>query len=305
MIDPLRRVVLAVSTFRTDASVIALLEKLFSGGKSPFAAVIVVDSLGDGALQAEIEAKRWPVSYHDSDRNLGSAGNLGKRIELAAATDADWCYAINHDGDLDLDVVRKLVESGSVGSKIGAAYPRIHYPNRGGTVGGPRHELVAQGTFVDAESPNGIVDVAWGTSNGALYNLAPTREGICIWSDLWMGWEDFAYGWQLSAGGWRQIRCQDATIADPYEYRQVRFLGKSFYISDKAPWYVYYAIRNLFIIRRRSSAAAVTVSELARRIAVEAGLGLLFRRDKLKRLRLAARGSWDGLVGRTGKGPVP
>lgn len=56
--DPLDRVVLAVSTFRDDAGAMSLLNGLFEGsGGSPFRAVVLVDSLGDGALAAALAAR--------------------------------------------------------------------------------------------------------------------------------------------------------------------------------------------------------------------------------------------------------
>lgn len=286
---------------------IRLLHEVFRSGSSPFAAVIVVDSLGSGRIGHEIHANGWTVTYHNADRNLGSAGNLALRLQLAAATTACWCYAVNHDGEVDVRKVEKLVaRAESQGDKVGAIYPRLSFSRRGDTLDAARRALSPHGAFTaDTGEVTELTNVLWSSSNCALYNLSAVRDGVRVWDDLWMGWEDLAYGWQLFRAGWGQVLCGDVTVIDSYEYRPVRFLGRSIYITDKPSWYVYYQIRNLILIARRSHWKAVGRRAIVRRAITELIVTLLYRTRKGERLRLLLRGWRDGLAGRTGQGEVP
>lgn len=297
------RVVIAISAFRSDPSIVSLLEKLFAPGEQAFGQVIVVDSLGDGALEATIARAGWAVLYHNADRNLGSAGNLALRLRLAAQTDADWCFAINHDGSIDRDMIRALVAKGSSEPRVGAVFPKRVFTDRGHTVFAPHRSVFAM-PRVARRSRNRMSDeVAWDSSNGALYALRPIREGVVPWGDLWMGWEDLAFGWCLSNASWRQLRCDAVEFADNYEYEQVRLFGKPFYIARKPSWYAYYVIRNLMLFARRSRSGARGWRLVGSRLCREVVLTLLYRTEKMHRLRLLGRGFLDGLAGVTGKGP--
>ena len=298
----LNRVVLAISAFRSDDQILALLERVFAEPDLVPHRVIVVDSLGSGRLPDAISKASWPVQYLNSPVNLGSAGNLARRLELAALEDADWCFAINHDGVFDGEAVRRLVEYGEHGDRIGAVYPKRIWIDRGRTMLEPHRSVFDMPRFrrgAGASLPP-TQEVAWDSSNGALYALEPIRNGLRIWADLWMGWEDLAYGWLLSREGWRQLVCPDAEYCDDYEYRRVRLLGRDLFIARKPAWYAYYTIRNLVIIVRRTRAGLRGHTFLLRRLVREFVLTLLFRTEKGTRLTFLMRGLGDGFRGVTG-----
>lgn len=285
----------------------ALLGKVFADGVPRFAAVIVVDSLSDGTLAADIARAGWPVRYENAAVNLGSAGNLARRLELAAEQDADWCFAINHDGMFDPAMIETLVARGSgAGARVGAVYPKRIWLDRRGTSGRPHTSVFNMPTHGSAgESAPASDVVAWDSSNGALYGLAPIRAGVRPWADLWYNWEDLAYGWQLSEAGYSQHFCADALYLDDYEYQRVRLLGRQFYITRKPPWATFYIVRNLILIVRRTGGGAKAWSFLARRFTREVALAILFRDRKAKRLSCILEGARDGFAGRTGKRRVP
>ncbi|MGZ8285458.1 MAG: glycosyltransferase family 2 protein [Allosphingosinicella sp.] len=308
MEDPLASVALAISGYRSDAPVLALLRSVFAAGQAPFGTVIVVDSLGSGAIAAAIAANAWPVAYIDADRNLGSAGNLALRLETAAATGASWCYAVNHDGLVEPDQVRKLVAHGVSRPRVGAVYPTLIYSNRGNRVESPRRTLTTLASFESEPPPREAVceDVAWSSSNCALYSLDAVREGVEVWSDLWMGWEDLALGWLLAKKGWVQLQCRDVVVVDSYEYHAARLFGRTLYIASKPNWYAYYQMRNLVLIARRSGGEACTPFQLLRRMAVGAGGRLLVPRPgRAAWFGNFLKGIMAGMKGVTGKGPVP
>ncbi|HEX8239473.1 MAG TPA: glycosyltransferase [Allosphingosinicella sp.] len=308
MDESLASVALAISSYRSDEPVLALLRSVFAAGRSPFGAVVVVDSLGSGAIAEAIAANGWPVAYVNAHRNLGSAGNLALRFETAAAAGARWCYAVNHDGVVEPDQVRKLVAHGESRARVGAVYPTLLYSSRGNRVESPRRTLKTLATFESEPPPREAVceEVAWSSSNCALYNLEAVREKVEIWSDLWMGWEDLAIGWALGKKGWVQLQCRDVVVVDSYEYHAARLFGRTVYIVSKPNWYAYYQMRNLILIARRSGGEACTPFQLLRRMAVGAGGRLLVPRPgRIAWFGNFVKGILAGMKGTTGKGPVP
>lgn len=302
----LDRVVLAISAFRSDEAVLTLLEKAFAADAPRFGQVLVVDSLGSGRIADEVAARGWPVNYVNSDSNLGSAGNLDRRLQEASGTGLDWCLALNHDAALDPAKAMQLVAHGEAGQRVGAVYPRLRLTSANNQLDRPRRATRPFGGPIRGNRPSDdCQEVAWSSSNGALYHLDPIRAGLNCWPKLWMGYEDLAIGWELSARGWLQLLCDDVIIDDNYEYRRVRLLGRWLMIVDKPPWYSYYQLRNLALIRRGSDGQAIGLATIAARAFRDLGLTLLFRDRKLYRLRLLMNGLLAGLTGTSGKGPVP
>lgn len=295
------RVALAISAFRSDDDVIALLDTVFAGGRSPFAAVIVVDSLSSGRIERTIAERGWDVRFWNAPTNLGAAGNHAKRMELAAATDAEWCYCLNADGELRFDTIAALLDSARGQDRVGAVYPRRFRPNRGNSWEAPRTSFLPLPTRVRTDrEPAGDRDVLWSSSNGALYHLAPARAGLFMPTQIWMGWEDLAYAWVLWRAGWRQILSERASITDPYEHRRVSVLGRELYIHDKPPWISYYTVRNLILVVRMAGFGVKGWLAVLLRYTQEMGIALVFKDRKLRRARMLTKGLIDGLRGRTG-----
>lgn len=302
----LAEVVLAISAFRSDTSVIGLLQALFGQGATNFGKIIVVDSHGSGEIELAIARGRWPVEYHNSPFNLGSAGNLARRLDIAASSGLGWCFAVNHDGIVRPDLIENLLSHAADSERIGAIYPSLVYSSAGGKTDLPRLGFDPFSRFGELQTETfDLTDVAWSSSNCALYNLNATRAGVTVWDDLWMGWEDLAYGWQLQTAGWRQVLSSRQSVADSYEYRKVTFLGRKIYIAEKPPWYSYYLVRNLLLIRHRSRGSAVGILTICTRFLVESAVTILYRSNKLLRFKLLASGIIDGLKGISGKGPLP
>jgi GT2 family glycosyltransferase len=304
--DPLARVALAISTFRSDDPVLKKLATVFKDGTTPFGEVIVVDSVGSGRIPAEIERQGWRVTYINATVNLGAAGNLALRLKTAAGTAATWCFAVNHDGQFDLDNVRKLVTHGESADRVGAVYPSLFFSERGAT-DGPKKKLAPRAVFdFDWSKASGPCEtVAWSSSNCALYSLDAIREGVEVWADLWIGWDDLALGWSLGNAGWRQLQCGDVIMNDDYEYQQVSLLGQQQYVVAKPIWYAYYQIRNLILIHRRTNGEGCSLYHIFRRIFISTASAMLFGRARWQWAKLFGRGIVDGLRGKAGKGVLP
>jgi hypothetical protein len=300
----LERVALAISAFHSDDAVIRLLGTVFTGDHPRFGAVIVVDSLGRGQIHDAIKANRWDVHYVNAEHNLGSAGNLDLRLKMAADLALDWCFAVNHDGEVEADAVLELVRLGQSRPRIGAVYPQLVFTHAAGRLDSPRRSFSTYG-LLDGQSEGGTSEVAWSSSNCALYNLDAIREGVSAWPQLWMGYEDLAIGWELQRRGWTQLLSHDVKVVDSYEFRPVRLLGREAHIAAKPSWYSYYQLRNLWLIADQSGGRAITKASVLWRLAVDVGLILLYRDKKGQRLRLLLKGLRDGMHGVSGMGPVP
>jgi rhamnosyltransferase len=300
------RVWLAISAYRSDQAIAALLAQAAASSSSLFERIVVVDSQGSGAIPRLLEQRQWPyVMYYSASDNLGSAGNLALRLRLAAEGGCEYVYALNHDGAIDVACIHKLVEFAQRRGRIGAVYPLRFLTSRRlydltGIAEGPVH---LRGTkSVPAEES---IPVTWSSSNGALYALAPVRNGLLPRSDLWMGYEDLEYGQQLRHHGYEQFILTTACVEDNYEYRSQKLFGRRFYLSDKPAWYAYYFARNLILISRGRSCPLRERFTVATRLAQEVLLTTLFRDRKFVRYRMLGAGVLDGLRGRTGKGRLP
>jgi len=299
--SPSPKVALAISAFRSDAAVASLLAGLGRGDAYPFSHVLVVDSLGSGSLRDPPASIRTPYFYENAAQNLGSAGNLARRLALAAEVGADYVYAVNHDGTVDAGVIRALVEVALEHPRLGAAYPLRFYEQRGTYNMTGRYATPGPARGVMEPPTEPTLEVSWASSNGALYALEPVRRGLTPWADLWMGWEDLGYGWVLQRSGYAQLVVTRALVVDNYEYRRVRILGRELTITDKPSWYTYYQIRNLILCTRRAERPVRDHAMVCARVLAELALTATFRDDKVARVRGLAEGLVDGLRGRPGK----
>jgi SAM-dependent methyltransferase len=287
---------LAISSYRNDAEVSAILEEATALAPDLFAHILVVDSEGTGQMARLIKERGWDgVTYHSHVDNLGSGGNLAERLRLANEGGADYVYALNHDGALDPAVVRSLLAVAERMPTLGAAYPLAYFTdvakyNLTGT-----RELPLSAKFVATPPDGPVLDVHWGSSNGALYSLAPERQGIVPWPTMFMGWEDMEFGWRLADHGYRQVLVSGAVFRDNFEYADTP-VGA---IVRKPVWRSYYHIRNLILAVRRSRPRPMFYGAAAWRCVLECGLIVFVRPDKWQRLRLLAAGVRDGLAAPT------
>jgi hypothetical protein len=302
---PAVRACLAISSFRHDDAVLGLLDRAErDGALALFERVLVVDSMGTGRMPGALAARIPTVEYHCAACNLGSAGNLATRLRLAAGGASDVVYAVNHDGSVEGQTVRRLLEVAAARPGFGALYPLRRLTRRDGLFdvsGRYSIPMPSQATRVAPTGP--VVRVFWGSSNPALYALEPVRRGLGPWDDLWLGFEDMGYGWLLEDNGYPQFIVTDAITDDSYEFRRVGATGLR--ISDKPAWYAYYFARNLLLLARRARISWARRLAVGVRIALEIGVTVAVRAHKRQRLAYLGTGLIDGLRGRHGKWRLP
>ena len=303
----LNGICLAVASFRNDQAVLKLVRDVLDTDRGGLLSdILIVDSQGTGAVPAAIREAGWErVRYFDHGSNLGSAGNLARRLELAAERGHRWVYAVNHDGEVDVEVVRYLVEIGESLTGVGAVYPLRYKIGRKkyDLTGRQRLPLPFRGATKRPKQP--ILDTYWSSSNGSLYATEPVLSGLKPWADLWMGWEDLGYGWLLEKNAYRQVIATEVDSRDPYEYSSRGRGRTSITLTHKPSWYAYYFARNLILVTRRNSQPISHWLAVVGRLALEVALTTAFRPDKVTRYRFLTQGIVDGVRGRTGKWKVP
>jgi hypothetical protein len=302
---PSARACLAISSFRNDESVLALLDRAErDGALALFERILVVDSIGTGRMAEVLARRSVPIEYHCVPWNLGSAGNLAMRLRLAAEGASDAVYAVNHDGSVERQTVLRLLDVAASRCGFGALYPLRRLTRRDGLFDlSGRYSIPVPSHGTRTAPPGPVLRVFWGSSNPALYSLEPVRLGLAPWDDLWLGFEDMGYGWLLEDHGYPQFLVTDAITDDGYEFRRVGW--SPLRISDKPSWYAYYFARNLLLLARRTRISRVRKLAVAGRIALETGVTIVARRQKRERLVYLASGVIDGLRGRNGKWRLP
>ena len=289
---------LVISSYRNDGDIARILEQVHTSADCFFDRILVVDSEGTGTIPALIANRGWDrVTYRSYEQNLGSGANLRERLRIAMEGGADYVYAVNHDGYVDIAIVSALLRAAQGITNLGAAYPLCHLVNadRYDMTGIRDLPLPAK---LARRAPDGhLVDVFWGRSNGVLYALAPAKKGILPWNAMWMAYEDLEYGWRLHDHGYRQVIVCDAVFHDTYEYRHTPF-G---YVISKPAWRTYYNMRNLILAIRRTRNRPLYQAIGLMRFFLEFFVILLVRENKWRRLRMLWAGAIDGVRGIEGR----
>lgn len=242
------KVGIAISSFKSDQDVILLIKRILSESW-PNEGIIVVDSLGEGKIKEFISSiKSKKIEYFNFDINLGSAGNLSKRLEYSAQKDWDFVLALNHDALVSRETFEHLIKYDEI-PNIGALYPLKYFQSKKFYDYSGTKEIGPWRSFGEkSPTPNKLIPCKWSSSNGALYNLHAVRSGIVPKKELWMGWEDYLFGLDLKKKGYDQFIVTNAICDDSYEFKERRFAFKKLVISSKPSWYHYYRTRNLWLI---------------------------------------------------------
>ena len=175
-------VAIAISAYQSDAEVISLLEAIFLAPHPEVKKIIVVDSLGSSRIAETATTRKWPLHYENANNNLGSAGNLARRMELAAEMGAKWCLCLNHDANWDPNSLSAMLKVAAARHRVGAVYPVIdHSPREPRWQEGPQRFTPSAGKMISEIPTNQpSKEVLWSSSNFALYATEPLAEGITV-----------------------------------------------------------------------------------------------------------------------------
>ena len=302
------KLVVAISSFRSDIDAIRLVTELYNGSYK-FSAVVIVCSAGGHDLVKIISSKNYNNCYVLAfDINLGSAGNLFERFKAAAELGGDFVLTLNHDARITSQMFNSMVmRARNCSDRLGALYPIRYTPAK------RKYDLSGVGIFPFkfrgvSEIPSlELIDVKWSSSNGALYALKPFRDGHAPDASLWMGFEDYLYGLELQKAGYLQYIVTAALAVDDSEYKTVSSFGRDVTVSDKPLWYLYYGPRNMMLICLYRCRSFKNVLFLILWIFIypvhiflsRAGIG------RLRGFRYFIVGLIDGLFNKSGKWRLP
>lgn len=302
-----RKLAIGVSSFHSDEAAVALVKNILSL-QIEFEWLFVVDSQADGKLGQHLtELGNARIRYYPEQENIGSAGNLARRLQIAADLGVDWLLAFNHDAPVTASAVAALFSLATTADHCGALYPLRFEQAR------DQYDLSGKRWFpfgfrgMSKPPPGNLTPVYWGSSNGALYSLEPVRAGLIPQESLWMGWEDYLYGLVLERAGWHQWLVRDAEIRDNYEFRRRKVGGLEVVVSDKPCWYYYYAVRNILLAHLHVQPSVRGIASLAVWLPAYAARILAFPGRCSRRQAIAnfAHGVLDGVGGRSGKWRLP
>ena len=266
--------------------------------------IFIVDSQGSGTVERAVDERGWSgVTYHDSAANLGSAGNLQKRLELALEAGFDFVLALNHDASVNQDVLPRLLEHRGE-ERLGALYSLRYLSGKGMyDLTGESEPGIRRAVGTRTEPTEDKIPVIWSSSNVALYALKPLQHGLKPRGELWMGWEDYLYGLELSSQGYKQYIIPAAKCEDTYEYKSFSIFGVTTQISDKPTWYFYYRTRNLGLIALHYHPSLKRALHFGVRTLMQAASVFLGaeRSNPVSALSYILLGAIDGVRAREGK----
>ena len=297
----------AISNYKNDEQVFHLINRI-SKEEWDVEGIIVIDSLGDAKFIKDLDEKvSGKIIYKNYDYNLGSAGNLSKRLLLAREQKWDFVLALNHDALVTKSTLEALKKHTDIES-LGALYPSKYYTDKGFYDFSGTKEVGPWRSFGPSIKPDeDLISHIWSSSNGALYSLKPIREGIIPREELWMGWEDYLFGLDLRQAGYKQYLVCDATCDDNYEFQEKDFGIFKIKLAAKPQWYHYYRTRNLWLIAFHYHRSFIRIFFVFIRTFAEAVL-IAFgweRTNKFNALKLQFQGLIHGLLNQKGKKEIP
>lgn len=309
MSDNQYKIAIAISSFRTSHEAMELVSRITTENwRCEY--ILVVDSLGMGGFEEFISAHGLTgrVLYFNSDVNLGSAGNLSRRLQWANELGMDYVLALNHDARITPAVYQALINHIEAQPKIGALYPLRYLEGKSiyDLSGKKIFSMSASG--VTAKPAEELIEVFWSSSNGALYSMEPLRgiHKVSPDASLWMGWEDYLYGLELKNRGYPQWIVTAAETVDSYEYKSVGFSPAGKTIADKPMWYGYYDTRNMILIAmHRLKSPALTAFVILRTLLALSLVPFKFKNDKMRAVSYCLSGVRDGLKNISGKWLLP
>lgn len=297
----------AISSFKSDDDAINLIQRILSESW-PIDGIIVVDSMGEGRISSFLSENNIPnTTYHNFDYNLGSAGNLHNRLELASQRDWDFVLALNHDALVTKSTLLAQIEHIAL-PQLGALYPLKFFPEKAFYDYSGTKEVGPWRAFGPKELPEeAIIPHIWSSSNGALYSLEPVRKGISPNKNLWFGWDDYLYGLDLRKSGYKQYVVTKAVCEDNYEFESMKLGPVTMKLSAKPAWYHYYRTRNLWWISIYLHPSPLRLCRiLVRTVAESFSICLGWEKhEKLLALKYQFTGLMHGIFNKTGKWKVP
>jgi GT2 family glycosyltransferase len=282
---------------------LACLESV-SGSDWPNTTTIVVDNGSDEEIGPAVGEHFPDAVVVRNETNLGFAGGMNTGTRKALEIDADYVLLLNNDTDVDVAMIRKLVEAAEQHPDAGIVSPLdffrdspkvismigLRFDPRRGYQGGP----LGRGERDDGQF-QGVREVDASAGTAMLVPLPVVREIGLLDEDLFFYIEDIDWALRMRKAGKRIYAAMEARLW----HAQAATSG-----GEDTPRVTYYTTRNTFVVTARHAPMRGPRRAIRHLEILSANLLHALRcRHPLANSRAVLVGWRDYLRGRLGPGP--
>ena len=275
--------------------------------------VLVIDNgsgrSADALLATLTDGERRKIEFLWLDSNLGVGAGHNRGIAWARARGFTRVLLLDHDSAPRPDMVSRLAAAlddlTTRGIEVSAVGPR-----REDRYGGWMSGFVRLGrwklrqVYCDAARPGHTLETDLLITSGALIPMRVLDEVGDMNEDFFIDHVDDEWIFRAKAHGFRSFGVCDAVMQHSLGTGTLRFwLGRWRTVPVHSPERNYYVFRNSVILFRMPHATWRWVYNDLERLLFMAIVYPIFTPQRLRRLRMMAKGIWDGLHGVTG--PLP
>ncbi len=290
-----------VVTYHPDASVVENLRAVVA----ECGLVIVVDNGSPPETCAKLGAIAG-VELLALGSNLGLGVALNRGAERAFSLGRDWIVTFDQDSRPQPEMVTKLWQLHERLPRAALIGPRLEEPGFGNSQYRPvcRHTLWP-GCFMRPVADHDLADVTMVITSGSLMELASWRQLGGFDEELFIDYVDIDYCLRLRRSGRSVAVASGAILIHHLGRRQpAQLFGRDFRPMHHAAFRHYYMARNRVRMWRRHALAVPhwAVFDLSFALYNYTRV-LLFEDQRWAKVKAIVRGTWHGLLGRTG--PMP
>ena len=248
------------------------------------------------------------VHYVQLERNIGGAGGFSKGIDVAYQEGFDWIWIMDDDAEPAVDALEILVEARLSRPDVDAfanlkldADRNIQVGHSGEVLpcGGLTETIRPTDDSTGGISSDGVADISFSSFVGLLLSHKIVDTVGFPRAEFFIHNDDLEFCTRIKAAGHRMLLVPKSVVIHKNAARHVG--ERSGKVADAVPleklWITYYGIRNL-VWYKKTYCSTASALILALYLSAKFGLGIvLFRDNKLVRLRFRFASILDGLRG--------
>ena len=290
-----------VVTYNRCALLARCLDSLSHQG-TMLSSIVVVDNAStddtETCMRIRVAEQGERLIYHRLACNKGGAGGFAHGVATALSLHADWIWMMDDDAEPEPQALGELLAQAR---NPGDVYASV--PQRNGVLAWPATWRDAAGAWRVARRLEDLPPTCAVESHPFLgfliHRELVERVGLPD-ATLFISADDIEYSLRARASGAEIVLVRASRISHPVaQIHERRFAGRRFIFLSLPPWRRYYDTRNRLLVARRHHGhrfwTQAIPGTLARTILI-----LLGEPGKLRQLKAALAGLWDGCRGRTG-----
>ncbi|MEI6666615.1 MAG: glycosyltransferase family 2 protein [Acidobacteriota bacterium] len=272
--------------------------------------ILIIDNgsgwSADALLASLSDDERARITCLRLASNLGLGGGHNRGIAWARDRGFTHVLLLDHDSIPRPDMVRHL---STALARLQAAHLKVSAvgPRRVDSYGGSMSGFVRLGwlklqqVFCDAAQPDHTLETDLLITSGALIPMDVLAEVGGMNEAFFIDHVDDEWIFRAKFRGYRSFGVCNALMEHSLGGGTLRFwLGRWRHVPIHSPERNYYVFRNSFVLFRMPHATWRWVYNDLERLLFMAIVYPIFTPHRLRRLRMMARGVWDGLRGVTG-----